>query len=188
MHVLLHTCCAVCTAAPLEELKGRGHRVTAFFYNPNVHPLIEFRRRLKAQKVLAERLALDLVCEEGYGLRDWLEAVDWRAEGPARCEGCYRMRLARAAELAHRRGLDAFTSTLLISPHQHHDMVRRVGEERGAAAGVPFLYRDWRPLAEESHRQTRRMNLYHQQYCGCVFSEYERFKETTLHLYQGGTA
>lgn len=183
MRLLLHTCCAPCTIGPLRALQADGHQVTGCFYNPNVHPLIEFRRRLKAQKLLADRLGLETICEEQYGLWDYLEVVDWR--GPGRCEGCYRMRMGRVARLAREGGFEAVTTTLLSSRQQDHELVRRIGEECAEEHGVRFLYCDWRDLSEEGHREARAMGLYMQQYCGCIFSEYERFKDTTKHLYRG---
>lgn len=185
MKVLLHTCCAVCTIGPLKALRAEGLDVAGYFHNPNIHPLIEFRRRLKAQKMLAERMGPEMTYDEQYGLRQWLERVDWRGDG--RCEDCYRLRLTRVAQAARDGGLDAMTTTLLVSRHQHHQLVRRVGEECAAERGIEFLYRDWRPLADESHEEARRLRLYLQQYCGCVFSEYERFRDTARHLYRGET-
>jgi hypothetical protein len=116
-------------------------------------------------------------------LRTFLKAVDW--EGGGRCEGCYRLRLQKTADLAAAEAFDAFSTTLLSSQHQHHEMVRRLGNQCAAEAGVEFLYRDWRDLAEKSHEEARSMNLYLQQYCGCVFSEYDRYKDTKKHLYRG---
>ncbi len=183
MRVLLHVCCAGCTIAPHEALTGEGHEVVAFFYNPNIHPFIELRRRMKAQRVLQERVPLRVIYEEEYGLRRFLEQVDWRGEG--RCGDCYALRLGRTARLAAEGGFDAFTTTLLGSPQQDHDLVRRVGERCGAGGGVEFLYRNWRPLAAEGHERAGTMRLYRQNYCGCVFSEWERFRDTTRHVYRG---
>jgi hypothetical protein len=95
------------------------------------------------------------------------------------------LRLTRAAGKAREEACDAFSSTLCASTHQDHALIRAVGEESGRAAGVQFLYRDWRSLAEESHKRASHYNLYLQQYCGCIFSECERFKDTTKHLYGG---
>jgi predicted adenine nucleotide alpha hydrolase (AANH) superfamily ATPase len=183
MNVLLHICCAACAIEPFEQLKGGGHRVTGCFFNPNVHPLIEFRRRLKAVKVLQERLPMPVIYEEDYGLVAYLDAVDWHS--PARCEGCYRLRLGHTARLAAERGFDAFTTTLLSSTHQDHELIRRLGQEAAEQSGVEFLYADWRGLAERGHERARGMHLYMQAYCGCIFSERERYKDSTLHLYRG---
>jgi predicted adenine nucleotide alpha hydrolase (AANH) superfamily ATPase len=183
MTALLHICCAACAIEPFEQLTAQGQRVTGCFFNPNIHPLIEFRRRLKAVRVLQERLPLPVIYEEDYGLLAHLDAVDWHSA--ARCEGCYRLRLAHTARLAAERGFGVFTTTLLSSTHQDHDLIRRVGEAAAEQSGVQFLYADWRPLSERSHERARKMGLYVQAYCGCIFSEQERYRDTTLHLYRG---
>lgn len=185
MRVLIHICCAPCLGGPLEALRSTGCEVTGYFYNPNIHPLIEFRRRMKALKVLQERIPLPVAYEEAYGLADWLSAVRWGGSREERCADCYRLRLGRAAEVAARDGHDAFATTLLSSTHQDHAVIRAVGEECGQTHGVEFLAEDWRPLAERGHERARQMRLYLQNYCGCVFSEWERFRDTNLHVYRG---
>ena len=180
MAILCHVCCAECLLGPLDELRGRAF--TAFFYNPNIHPLIEFRRRLKAVQLLADQCSLELIADREYGLQQYLDQVDRRASD--RCRQCYRQRLRRTAQVAAERGFEAFTTTLLVSTHQEHQAVREVGEEVARETGVPWAYFDWRPLAEAGHAEAKRRNLYRQQYCGCIFSEYERYKDTGLHLYR----
>jgi predicted adenine nucleotide alpha hydrolase (AANH) superfamily ATPase len=181
MALLVHVCCAECLLGPLDGLRRQG--MAALFYNPNVHPLIEFRRRLKAFRLLVEREGIESVCDEQYGLGTFLDSVDHRAAN--RCEQCYRLRLLRTAELARERGDEGFTTTLLVSRHQQHDTVCRVGDEVARVVGVRFARFDWRDLAAAAHDEAKRRNLYRQQYCGCVFSEYERYKDTGLHLYRG---
>ncbi len=185
MKVLLHICCAPCCIAPFDDLVAQGHEVTGFFFNPNIHPLIEFRRRMKGLHVLQERVPIAVIYGDGYGLRRFLESVHWTGESAERCEGCYRLRLTRAAREAARGGFDAITTTLLGSTRQDHELIAEVGRECARLEGVTFHYADWRPLAEEGHRRARKMGLYMQQYCGCVFSEWERFRDTNLHVYRG---
>jgi predicted adenine nucleotide alpha hydrolase (AANH) superfamily ATPase len=81
--------------------------------------------------------------------------------------------------------MDAMTTTLLGSTHQAVGLIARIGRECAREAGVEFLEADWRPLAAEGHARARAMRLYLQQYCGCVFSECERYGETTKHIYRG---
>jgi predicted adenine nucleotide alpha hydrolase (AANH) superfamily ATPase len=181
--ILLHVCCAECTIGPYQQLAREGHEVTGFFYNPNIHPFIEFRRRKKALKVLQERLPIPVLYREEYGLEEYLDAVAWRSAD--RCADCYSLRLGATARTASREDFDAFTTTLLGSTHQDHDLIRRIGEECAAAAGVAFHVADWRAAAQEAHRRAKAMNLYCQNYCGCIFSEWERFRDTSLHRYRG---
>lgn len=182
MNLLVHICCGVCFAGILEDLKKRDFSFTGFFYNPNIHPLIEFRRRLKTLKVLLEGEKIQVVYDENYGLKGFLREVDWEGK---RCSDCYYLRLRRTAEVAKDRGLSAFTTTLLASPHQEHLVIRRIGEKVGGEAGIPFAYFNFRSLHKRSLQLAKKKGLYHQKYCGCIFSEYERYKNTNLHLYCG---
>jgi len=183
MKLLLHSCCAPCLGAPWERLRSEGYDVTAFFYNPNIHPLLEFRKRLKAVRTLSDRQAIPILCDETYGLHLFLEQV-WPRVGP-RCEVCFRMRLQRTAEVARARGDDAFSTTLLSSPHQDHEQLRRLGEASGQALGVTFFYRDLRPLHQTSLAQATAAGLYRQSYCGCIFSEEARYRNTRREIYRG---
>ena len=186
MKLLAHVCCASCwlaCAAAWDQAVGPGGRWEGFFWNPNIHPLVEFRRRLKAVRTVADDCGWPVVVEEGYGLREFLEQVDWRGDG--RCADCYRLRLRATAVEARRRGFDHFTTTLLASTQQDQERVRSVGEEVARGFGVAFFAEDWRPAAERGHAEARRRSLYRQQYCGCIFSEYERYRDTGLHRYRG---
>ena len=180
--ILVHACCAHCLGKLLAGLKTEpvAYAPVLFWGNPNVHPLIEWRRRLKAVKMLAERAQLPLIADETYGLVEFCRAVHGHEAVPERCARCYALRLGRAATVAREAGCRVFTSTLVTSRHQDHALIRAAGEAAGAAEGVEFLYRDWR--AAEPDEDLVKM-LYHQQYCGCVFSEYDRFKDTSTHLW-----
>jgi predicted adenine nucleotide alpha hydrolase (AANH) superfamily ATPase len=186
MKILMHVCCAPCFCAPLEELRGEGIEVTGHFYNPNVHPLLEFRKRLKAVKVMQAVLGMDMIWDERYGLTDFLKATFDRPE--PRCELCWGMRMTETARLAKERGFDAFSTTLLISGHQDHEAVKRIAENAAERFAVDFFYRDFRPLQGRSREMAKRLMLYRQQYCGCIFSEYERYKDTARELFRGETS
>ena len=183
MSLLVHICCAQCLLGMIEPLRSTGYRLRGFFYNPNIHPFIEFRRRLKALKVLGESLDFPIDYDETYSLDEFLSLVV--GKGAERCAACYGERLTRAAAHARETGCRSFTTTLLASVHQDHDLVHRLGEEAARENGVGFLYADWRDRARLGHEEARRRSLYLQQYCGCIYSEYERFRDTTRHLYRG---
>ena len=182
MKLLVHACCAWCLAKCLPGLAKEGADVQAmvFWYNPNIHPLIEYRRRLKAVKMLCERAELSLEVADEYGLVEFCRAVHGRESAPERCAECYRMRMRRTARMAKEGGYDAFTTTLLTSLQQNHALLRAAGEAAAAEFGVEFLYRDWRGETADG-RLTKW--LYKQSYCGCVFSEYDRYRATTTHLW-----
>ena len=187
MRLLVHTCCANCLADSLEALRGKADDVAAYWFNPNIHPLLEYRRRLKSVKLLAGRLGLDLEADEtdeGYGLARFLEEV----AGPdgQRCARCHDVRLKAAAEEAARQGFDAFATTLAVSPHQDHESLRRAGAAAADASGVEYLYDDLRELHDTGGSLPKGLKLYRQQYCGCVFSEEERYRDTAVDLVMPG--
>ena len=185
MNLLLHICCACCLCAPLNELRKEGFRVTGLFYNPNIHPFLEFRRRLKALRVFQESDPIPVVYQEEYGIREYLKSVNY--EGDDRCADCYAMRLKFAADYAKRSGFDAFTSTMLFSVYQNHEQLKMISENLSKEYEINFVYRDYRYLSECSHDIAREKMIYRQGYCGCVFSEYERYKDTTRELYKGNS-
>jgi predicted adenine nucleotide alpha hydrolase (AANH) superfamily ATPase len=183
MNLLLHVCCACCLCAPLNELRKEGFKVTGLFYNPNIHPLLEFRRRVKALRVFQESDPIPVIYCEDYGLREYLKNVNY--EGDDRCADCYIMRLKFTAAYAHENGFDAFTSTMLFSVYQNHEQLKTFSENLAREYGIDFVYRDYRYLSECSHDIARKKMIYRQGYCGCIFSEYERYKDTTRELYKG---
>jgi predicted adenine nucleotide alpha hydrolase (AANH) superfamily ATPase len=174
MRVLLHMCCGPCGIVPIRDLRNEGHDVDVALTNPNVHPYLEFVRRNEAAREVCRRLGVRVVREDPYGLVEFLRVVHGSEDD--RCGLCYAMRMDRAAAVAHESDCDAFTSTMLQSTQQDHDAVRRSGEEAGERHGVPFLYRDWRPRVMEGVRESKDMGLFRQQYCGCIFSEWERYR------------
>jgi predicted adenine nucleotide alpha hydrolase (AANH) superfamily ATPase len=111
--------------------------------------------------------------EDVYGLREFIKAVFSDLEG--RCLFCYRLRLEGAARRAAENAYDAFSTTLLTSPYQKHDLIHQIGEECASLYGVDFFFRDFRPWFREAQKIAREKGRYMQKYCGCIFSEEERF-------------
>jgi hypothetical protein len=133
---------------------------------------MEHQHRLKAMQSLAQEMNLPLIVVEGYDIIDYFrQVVGHESE---RCQYCFRLRLSKTAETAYQTGFDAFTTTLLISPHQKHDLIQEIGNKLAGERGIDFLYADLRKRYSDSRRMTKPLNLYHQQYCGCVYSEWER--------------
>ena len=171
--LLIHSCCAHCAAFPVSYWRNQGYQVSALWYNPNVHPYLEHERRLEAMKSLAEKMDLPLSLFESYDIIEYFRCVAGREE--ERCRFCFELRLAKTAALARERGFDAFTSTLLISPHQKHELLRETGSRLAQEKGVDFLYADLRKRYSDSRHITKPLDLYRQQYCGCIYSEWERY-------------
>jgi predicted adenine nucleotide alpha hydrolase (AANH) superfamily ATPase len=158
----------------MRELLAEGHDVSAVFVNPNIHPYQEFERRRQAAHDAAQAIDVPMVHEDGYGLTEFLRAVVGRED--ERCPICYAMRLDRTAELARELKFEGFTTTMLVSTQQNHDAIRRAGEAAAAKHGVEFVVRDFRPRVMEGVRESKEMGLYRQQYCGCIYSEWERYR------------
>ena len=176
--VLVHSCCAHCAAYTVDYWRQQGYEVSALWYNPNIHPYMEHQHRLEAVKSLAQEVNLPLIVTEGYNIIDYFrQVVGHEAQ---RCRYCFELRLAKTAETACQMGFSAFTTTLLISPHQKHDLLREIGNRLAKEKSIDFLYADLRKRYSDSRRMTKGLNLYRQQYCGCVYSEWERYANTTI--------
>ncbi len=175
--VLVHSCCAHCAAYTIDYWRQQGYEVSALWYNPNIHPYMEHQHRLEAMKSLAQETNLPLIIENYDMIAYFHQVAGHEAE---RCQYCFRLRLSKTAETAHRMGFTAFTTTLLISPHQKHDLLREIGNQIAREKGIDFLYADLRKGYSDSRRMTKPLNLYRQQYCGCVYSEWERYVGVTI--------
>ena len=173
MKILLHICCAPCTIYPLEILRKKAGQVKGVFFNPNIHPYLEYKKRLDTVREYAAREGLEVNLAEGYPIEDFLQKT--AALGKDRCSYCYEVRLRHTAEQARRGLFDAFTTTLLYSRYQKHDLIRTTAEDAAREFNIPFYYRDFRTGWEEGVRLSKDMGLYRQKYCGCIFSEKERY-------------
>jgi predicted adenine nucleotide alpha hydrolase (AANH) superfamily ATPase len=176
MNVFLHICCAPCALYPYFRLKEEGFEPTGYFYNPNIHPYLEYKKRLDTVKEFSSRVGLEVQYRDGYDLDQFLLRV--AGKGTQRCEHCYRIRLdAAAAAAAREKGFAAFTTSLLYSKFQKHDLIKGIAKEAAAEHGIEFYYEDFRRGWREGIVESRAMGLYRQQYCGCIYSEKERYEK-----------
>jgi predicted adenine nucleotide alpha hydrolase (AANH) superfamily ATPase len=173
VNILLHVCCGPCSITPLAAIRAAGHEARGFFFNPNIHPFKEFQRRLEALEDMSRRVDFPVEYERQYGLRDYLRQVVFHEE--SRCGLCYAMRLRPTAEKAIAIKADAFSSTLLYSRFQNHNLLKQQGEALAAELGIPFYYEDFRAGWQDGIDQSLEMGLYRQPYCGCIYSEQERY-------------
>jgi len=173
MKMLMHICCGPCAIYPYSELKASGHAVTGFFFNHNIHPYQEYLKRIDSVREYSRQANLELIIRDEYRLEEFLAAV---SKDPAiRCTYCYASRLEAAAVTAAENGFDSYTSSLLYSRYQCHDQIRRLGEDLARQYGIAFHYDDYRRGWQQGIHISKELGLYRQQYCGCIYSEKERY-------------
>lgn len=175
MKTLLHICCAPCSIVCIDTLRQEGIEPTGFWYNPNIHPMAEYKMRKNTLVEYAKSIGLKLEIENEYGLRRFIEGV--YPEFDRRCAFCYALRFDETARYAVEHGFDQFTSTLFVSPYQNHELMRETAERAAAKYGVGYLHRDFSPRFREGQDKARALGLYMQKHCGCIFSEEDRYKK-----------
>jgi hypothetical protein len=173
LQLLLHICCAPCSIYPLKYLAENGIGVQGYFYNPNIHPYQEWLRRKETLESYSRISDTKVIFDEGYQMEDFLRETVYRENN--RCRFCYYLRLKQSAQTAAKEGLDGFTTTLLVSPFQKHDLIRETGETVSRELNFPFHYFDFRPGYKEATLISKQLKMYRQPYCGCIYSEKERF-------------
>jgi len=181
MKLLLHCCCAPCSVACITSLREEGVEPVLFWYNPNIHLCKEYMNRRNCLVQYVQTLGLPLIMDDQYGLRQFISLFkDIPEEGsggsinfdfPRRCAFCCRLRMERTALAAKEKGFDAFSTTLFISPYQNHELLKEEAETAAERYGTVLLYRDFRSRFRKGQAEARRLGLYMQKYCGCIFSE-----------------
>jgi predicted adenine nucleotide alpha hydrolase (AANH) superfamily ATPase len=175
MKLLMHICCSNCSIYPLQLLLSRGIDITGLWFNPNIHPFTEYSKRLESLKKLQQLWAFDVEYIDQYPLDDFLKAVV--DQGAKRCSVCYAIRLDKTAETAKRMNFDGFTTSLLASPYQKFDIIVETGNEMAKKHGIAFYSEDFRKGWHISKSLSSELELYKQKYCGCIYSEMERYKK-----------
>ncbi len=173
MRLLIHICCAPCTVYPLQRLRVDGHDIHGLFYNPNIHPYREYGKRLDTLKTYADGCGFSFTYPVEYNMEDFLRIVAFREKD--RCYHCYYERLKYSVCRAKEGKFEGFTSTLLYSKFQNHALIREIGNNLANEHNIEFYYRDFRAGWSEGVRLSREMGLYRQSYCGCIYSEKERY-------------
>jgi predicted adenine nucleotide alpha hydrolase (AANH) superfamily ATPase len=173
MKILMHICCSNCAILPLQHFLCTGIDVRGFWFNPNIHPYTEYASRRDSLRKLQGLWGLDIEYADEYPLDYFLSAVVGR--GADRCSACYAIRLERTAETARSMGLDGFTTSLFASPYQKYEMIISLGQEIGKKNGIPFHFEDLRQGWGISRGLSAEFGLYRQKYCGCIYSEMERY-------------
>ncbi len=173
MKILLHACCGPCACYPTEKLAADGKQFDILYFNPNIHPYKEFKQRLSTLREFCAKKETALFIDKSYPLEETVRGMV--CEPTVRCAYCYRVRMRYAAQFAKENGYDAFSTTLLVSPYQKHELIIKEAEAAAQEFGIPFYYEDFRVGYQRGVDISLEMGLYRQQYCGCVFSERDRY-------------
>ncbi|HDP98508.1 MAG TPA: epoxyqueuosine reductase QueH [bacterium] len=172
--LLLHTCCAPCVTVPLQRLQA-DFDVTCYYYNPNIHPIEEYQKRLAELQRFSDEMGISLIVEH-YDPDNWFEQVkglEPEPEGGQRCAVCFAMRLGRTAAQAQAVGFHAFTTTMSISPHKNSELLNQLGKQAAEKNSVEYVIANFKKQDgfRKSNELSRRYNFYRQNYCGCIFSQ-----------------
>ncbi len=177
MKLLMHTCCAPCSVYCIDSLRQEGIEPTVYWYNPNIHPYIEYKTRRDTLKEYTKSINVEAIFEEEYGLDNFCKNVIGDLQN--RCQNyCYRVRLEQTAKYAKEHGYDTISTTLLVSPYQKHDILKEQGEEIAKEVWINiFDIEIFALVLEKDKQKARELGLYMQKYCGCVFSEEDRYSK-----------
>lgn len=173
MKLLLHICCAPCSIYPIQALREGDHDVMGYYYRNNIHPYTECLKRQDTLSTYADQIDLKLIISKEYNIEAFLQNVAFREKN--RCHYCYHDRLQTTARLAKRSNFEAFSTTLLYSKFQNHDAIRAIGETVSQQVDLPFIYMDFRHGWKHGVQASKQLGMYRQQYCGCIYSEKERY-------------
>lgn len=177
MRILIHICCAPCFTYPHKKLREQGHEVVGFWYNPNIHPFLEYKAREDSVKKYAFLEKVEIIYGE-YELSAYLQRAVKANERDERCIQCYEYRLEKTATYAKEKNYDAFTTTLLVSRHQKHNNIKKLGMLLSEKYSIPFHYVDFREGWNQGKAIATHYSLYRQKYCGCIYSEWERYQHS----------
>ena len=166
-------CCGPCSAFPLKKLREMGYEPTGYFFNPNIHPYKEFMHRLETAREFATKMNLEIITDDNYTLEEFLRSALNAPNG--RCYMCYELRLRQVARVAKENGYDCFTTSLLVSPYQKHELITQIAKKIAEEEKITFIYEDFRPGWYDGVKISRDLELYRKPYCGCIFSEKERY-------------
>ena len=170
--LLIHVCCAPCLIAVCYKIKD-DYVVTALWSNGNIHPFIEYKNRLDTVREFINNENISYIKNDEYGLIDFVRKSAYR-EGN-RCYHCYFDRLDYTARIAKEKGFDCFTTSLLYSKYQKHDLIKEIGFSVAEKYNLEFYYEDFRELWKVGIELSKEKKMYRQKYCGCIYSEFERY-------------
>jgi len=183
--ILVHSCCGPCSTYVYKTLLDNDFNITGYFYNPNIHGVKEYRRRLKSMKKWAGIIKKRIIIPK-YDVKDYFEAIlnyehlhhrTIEHDKKRRCAVCFSLRLKATAIEAKKKKQDFFTTTLLVSPYQDQSLLWQIGSDIGSEVGIDFYFRDFRKGYLASRHLARANKLFEQNYCGCIYSLDEKRRE-----------
>jgi epoxyqueuosine reductase len=169
MNILLHICCAPCLLYPFSRLISQGFKIKGFYYNPNLYPQAEYLRRKDALETVSREFSLSVDYPQ-FRESEFFQVIGAHENLPQRCLICWSLRLRKTAQAAKQGGFSAFSTTLLVSPYQNHELLKQLGRQIAQETGVDFYYEDFRPGFKQAQAQAREKGIYRQKYCGCKYS------------------
>jgi len=196
MKLLVHTCCADCLLKMVDSLKNEFSEeveITAYFYNPNIHPRAEYLTRLKAAQQISEENKIELIVPD-WSPREWFKiqnpsvlrtapldppsqnATDGQSKGEqfknkTRCKNCWSLRLKKTFEYAHKKGFEMVSSTLVTSHYQNKEQIEEIGKKLEKEFEIEFL------VPKVISKELKTSGFYKQNYCGCGYSLVEAWRE-----------
>ncbi len=181
--LLLHACCAPCSSYVIECLSN-CFEITIYYYNPNIYPDSEYKRRLQELKRFLNEYITDNkieLIETTYDPNEYyniVKGIENLGERSLRCKKCYEFRMKKAAIYAKENNFDYFTTTLSISPYKNSAWINEIGGKLESELGIKYLYSDFKKKNgyKRSLELSKKYNLYRQDYCGCIYSKTENKK------------
>lgn len=172
--ITLHVCCGVCAGETINRLKRNFEEAILYFYNPNIEPFEEYRKRLEAAKKIAGLKGIKLA-EGEYENNEWrnyIKGYEKEPEGGKRCDLCFKMRLEKTALFAKKNNCAIFATTLTMGPRKNAESINKIGREAADKYELKFLEEDFKKQKgfEKAIVLAKEHNLYRQNYCGCLFS------------------
>ncbi|MEK7680832.1 MAG: epoxyqueuosine reductase QueH [Patescibacteria group bacterium] len=177
---LLHTCCAPCSIAVIDELKNQ-FGLTAFFYNPNIFPEDEYLKRKTEVKKICDEWGVKMA-DMDYEAAKWREAIkgfENEPEGGVRCCSCFKFRLARAAEYAKKNGFLWWGTTLTSGRNKKAEIIHPICKAFSKHYNLRFYEEDWKKKGrqEKAAKMVKEKGIYRQDYCGCEHSLKSKYED-----------
>jgi len=176
LNIALHICCGPCSIHPIEELRTAGHTIAGFFSNSNIHPYSEYLKRKGEVEKYSKSVKLNVIYD-AYNIEEFIQNIAYNEDPMQRCPICWWIRIRNTAKFAKENGFDAFTTTLLGSPYQDHEVITKICQEVAVNAEIGFHYVDFRTGFKAGYDKAKSIGMYCQNYCGCIFSEKERLEK-----------